>query len=115
MHTKSAAIGMLAAVLLLGISGVALAGDGGFGNTTQLEEKVKEIGGFLLKIVFLGFLIVGGYVIVTSLAEAKKNGGWGHVVVGLLMVFIAGIALWTISSMANQDPDRISESIKVQR
>ena len=113
--TTRCTVGMLTAVLLLGVSGLGYAGDGGFGNTLHLEEKVKEIGGFLLKIVFFGFLVVGGYVIVTSLAEAKKNGGWGHVVVGILMVFIGGMALWTISSMANQDPDRITESIRVQR
>ncbi len=112
---KTLAIGILAGVFLLGLSGAAFAGDGGFGNTTALTEKLKEIGGLLLKVVFLGFLIVGGYIIVTSLVDAKKQGGWGHVVVGILMVLVAGIALWTITSMANQEPDQISESIRVKR
>ena len=112
---KTLAIGILASVFLLGLSGAAFAGDGGFGNTTALTEKLKEIGGLLLKVVFLGFLIVGGYIIVTSLVDAKKQGGWGHVVVGILMVLVAGIALWTITSMANQEPDQISESIRVKR
>jgi hypothetical protein len=66
-------------------------------------------------VVFFGFLIVGGYIVVTSLVDAKKNGGWGHVVVGILMVLVAGIALWTITGMAGQDADQITQSIKVTK
>jgi hypothetical protein len=107
-------VGTLAAVFFLGISGLALAAPDSFGDTTCLTNKIKDIGGLLLKVVFFGFLIVGGYIVVSALVDAKKNGGWGHVVVGILMVLVAGIALWTITGMAGQDADQISNSIKVQ-
>jgi hypothetical protein len=106
-------VGTLAVVLCLGIAGMACAADS-FSDTTSLIAKIKEIGGLLLRVVFFGFLVVGGYIIVNSLVDAKKNGGWGHVVVGILMVLVAGIALWTITGMAGQDADQISGSIKVQ-
>lgn len=112
---RKAAVGALAAILCLGLSGLALAAGDSFGNTASLTEKIKEIGGLLLKVVFFGFLVVGGYIIVNSLVDAKKNGGWGHVVVGILMVLVAGIALWTITGMAGQDADQITQSIKVQK
>jgi glycerol uptake facilitator-like aquaporin len=99
----------------LGLAGMAWASPDSFANTDSLANKIKEIGGLLLKVVFFGFLIVGGYIVVTSLVDAKKNGGWGHVVVGILMVLVAGIALWTITGMAGQDADLITQSIKVTK
>ncbi len=105
----------LAVVMALGITSMAWAAPDSFANTDALAAKIKDIGGLLLKVVFFGFLIVGGYIVVTSLVDAKKNGGWGHVVVGILMVLVAGIALWTITGMAGQDADQISQSIKISR
>lgn len=107
-------IGLVAIVGLFALSGLAFADGSGFSNTMELTAKMKEIGAFLLGVVFFGFLVVGGYIIVTSLVDAKRQGGWGHFVVGVFMVLIAGIALWTITSMANQDPNQISQEIRVQ-
>jgi hypothetical protein len=109
-------VGALVVLMSLGLVGLASATPpDSFSNTDNLAAKIKEIGGLLLKVVFFGFLITGGYIVVTSLVDAKKNGGWGHVVVGILMVLVAGIALWTITGMAGQDADQISQSIKVTK
>jgi len=107
-------IGWVAALGVFAISGLAFAAGDGFNDTAGLTAKMREIGAFLLGVVFFGFLVVGGYIIVTSLVDARRQGGWGHFVVGVFMVLIAGIALWTITSMANQDPNQISQEIRVQ-
>jgi uncharacterized membrane protein HdeD (DUF308 family) len=104
----------LVGILILGLGSAAFAQQGGLNDTNRLSDEMQKVGGFLLKVVFLGFLIVGCYIIITSLVDAKHKGGWGHFVVGLFMVLLAGVALWTITSMSNQDPNAISQGVKVQ-
>jgi len=97
--------------LLLAASGLAHAAD--FSADKALAE-LKGVGKLLLGMVFLGFLIAGGYVIVQALVDAKKQGGWGHFVVGVFMVLIGGFALWTLMTMAGQDPTSITNSIQIK-
>jgi hypothetical protein len=42
--------GLMAMALFLGVSGAAFTGAGGFGSTTQVEGKVKDVGALLLEI-----------------------------------------------------------------
>ena len=107
-------VGMLTALLLVGAGSVAWAGDGGLGDTQALTGSVSEVIQFLLKVAFGGFLVVGCYIVITSLVDAKKQGGWGHFVVGVFMVLIAGIALWTITTLADQNPKDYTQGIRVR-
>lgn len=101
-------------LLLLCLAGAAHAqASGGFDTGTAMGE-LQKIGGLLLAMVFLGFLVVGGYVIVQALVDARKQGGWGHFVVGVFMVLIAGFALWALVSMSGQNPSDITRKIQVK-
>ncbi len=107
--------GAMFAVALLGAAAAAnaQAGGGGFDTGTALGE-LQKIGGLLLAMAFLGFLVVGGYVIVQALVDARKQGGWGHFVVGVFMVLIAGFALWALVSMSGQNPSDITRKIEIK-
>jgi uncharacterized membrane protein YjgN (DUF898 family) len=103
-----------AALLLLGLATAAHAqGSGGFDTSTAMGE-LQKVGGLLLAMVFLGFLLVGGYVIVQALVDARKQGGWGHFVIGVFMVLIAGFSLWALVSMSGQNPADITRKIQVK-
>ncbi len=102
----------LAGIFLLGSVAFAQSGKG-FDTSSALGE-LEKIGGLLLAMVFLGFLIVGGYVIIQALVDAKKQGGWGHFVVGIFMVLIAGFALWGLVSMSGQDPGTITRKLNIK-
>ena len=101
----------LALVICLGIQSYAVAGENGFGNMSALEGKAKEIFGFLGKVALGAFILVCVYVVITSLVEAKKNGGFSHVAVALLFVVVAGVGVWTLLSWGNQDPQALSQGI----
>jgi len=102
----------LVALMVFGMAGMALAQDF---STDNALEQVKGIGGLLLGMIFLGFLVVGGYVIIQALVDARKQGGWGHFVVGVFMVLIAGFALWGLMSMSGQNASTIIDKIKISR
>jgi hypothetical protein len=111
---RNLALAGLVLVVGLGISGVASAGDSGFGNVGTLETKAREIFGFLGKVALGAFILVCVYVVITSLVEAKKNGGFQHVAVALLFVVIAGVGVWTLLAWGNQDPNQLSEGIRAR-
>jgi uncharacterized membrane protein YjgN (DUF898 family) len=104
-----------AGLALLCVAGAAHAqsSGGGFDTGTALGE-LQKVGGLLLALVFLAFLVVGGYVIVQALVDARKQGGWGHFVVGVMMVLLAGFSLWALASMSGQNPSEITRKIQVK-
>ncbi len=110
-RTVAAAV---AGLLLLLAAGAAHAQSGGGFDTGTALGELQKVGGLLLAMVFLGFLVVGGFVIVQALVDARKQGGWGHFVVGVMMVMLAGFALWALVSMAGQNPSDITRKIEVK-
>ncbi len=95
-----------------------LSGGAAYASDFSADKAMAELGNvgrLCLAIVFLGFLLVGGYVIIQALVDARKNGGWGHFVIGTCMVLVAGIALWALMSMSGQDPQKITDSIKIAK
>lgn len=110
---KTLALAGLVLVVGLGLSGVAWAGDSGFGNMGTLETKAREIFGFLGKLALGAFILVCVYVVITSLVEAKKS-GFQHVAVALLFVVIAGVGVWTLLTWGNQDPNELSQGIRAR-
>ena len=111
---KSARVGMMAVFLLLLAGGMASAEGEGFEDTRMLAGKVGALISLLLDIVFGIFLVVGCGMIIMSLADSKKY-GFGHFAVGLVMVLVCGVALFTISSLAGQDGQEHFRSIKTNK
>ena len=112
--TKHTWVGTLAAFLLLAAGGIAYADGEGFGSPEVLKGKVGEILGVVLTIVFGIFIVVGCGVIIMTLVDSKKY-GFGHFAVGLVVVLVAGIALFTITSLAGQDGNDHLRSLNENR
>ncbi len=108
-------IGGLAALLALGAGGLAWAGQGqGFSDTDDITKEVGGIGDLLGVFIFIAYAIVGGYVIIGELSNARETGRWGKVGVAIAAVLIVGFALWGIMSRAGQKPDRIIQKIQAR-
>ncbi len=107
-------VAILALTVFLAVPGVALAEDGKL-DPDSVTVELKSVGKMVLQAIFLIFLIVGGYTIVQGLLDARKNGGWSHVVIGIGVVFISGLAIWILSTLSGQDPQAISNSVKVDK
>lgn len=104
---------LLALVVFLGLPSIALA-DGKL-DTDSVTTELKSVGKMLLAAIFLIFLVVGGYTIVQGLLDARKNGGWSHVVIGIAVVFVSGLAIWILTTLSGQSPETISNSVKVDK
>jgi|GEM_PF-3738745 len=108
---------MLATALIwavfLGGAGMAFAQDGGFKPDNILSE-FQTVGKVLLAVILGVFGLVGCGIIIQSLTDARKQGGWGHVVVGIAMVLIAGLAIWSLIGFTGQNPDEVSNQLKVK-
>ena len=107
-----ALVGMLAAFMLLAAGGIATAQatGQGFGDVELLKGKVGEVIGFVLAVVMGIFFIVGCGMIIQSLCDSKKY-GFGHFAIALVVVLVAGFALFTITGLAGQDGQKALESI----
>jgi len=112
---RRARTGVLTAGLALAVAGVAWASpQQGFGNPDEITKDVSNLGDLLAVFVFIGYAIVGGYVIVGELSTAKETGRWGKVGVAIAAVLIVGFALWGIMFRAGQKPDRIIQKIQAR-
>jgi len=109
--------GLMAGVgaLILGMAGIASANQGqGFSNTDDLAREVGGISDLLGIFIFVAYAMVGGYVIIGELSNARETGRWGRVGVAIAAVLVVGFTLWGVMSRAGQQPDRIIQKIQAR-
>lgn len=102
------------AVLLLGIGGSEAFAQAGF-EVDRTMDEAKGVGIILLGLIFLAYVVVGGIVILSALSAARDGRtGWGHFLMALGAVVVAGFVLWTLTTMTGHNPQKITEKIQIK-
>jgi len=105
--------GMAILLALAGLPAEASAQAGFEVNRTM--DEAKGVGTILLALIFLAYVVVGGIVILSALSAARDGRtGWGHFLMALGAVVVAGFVLWTLCTMTGHNPQKITEKIQIR-
>ena len=102
-------VGIVTAFLLLTASGMSHAAGSGF-TPDAMKGDIAGMIQLVVAVIFGIFICVALGTIVMALIDSKKY-GFSHLAFALIAVLVAGIALFTISSLAGQDGNKHFESL----